>query len=206
MPAKDTQHFEPGWDSAPVDRARAVRGGVALVETASLWLMRLAQLLLLAMTGAMLAEVGCRYLFNAPTVWAYDVSYMVNGALFMLAAAYGLSKDGHVRVDALSQFLPLRLQRGVNLAFYLLLFLPALAFLGWTATSKALHAIATGELEQMSAWGPPVAPFYVVLTLGILALALQTLAESAKLLGSLLHRDWAPATDHAAPGGGHHGP
>ena len=63
-------------------------------------------------------DVFMRYLFSAPTNWAFDVSYFMYGALFMMAGAYTLSRNGHVRGDVVYRLLPYRWQAGVDLVLY----------------------------------------------------------------------------------------
>ena len=53
-----------------------------------------------------------RYLFNAPTIWSFDVTYMLYGAIFMLGAAYALHKGAHIRTDFFFEQLVDRARRG----------------------------------------------------------------------------------------------
>ena len=124
----------------------------------------MAQIVVLVAT--MLYEVVARYGFDRPTLWSGDIVYMMNGTLFLLGAAWTLRRNQHVRIDFLSSRLPLRAQHAVNLAFYLLLFLPVLALVGSATAFKAWARIATGELEQMSAWEPMIWPFYAGMPIG----------------------------------------
>lgn len=132
--------------------------------------------------GAMLYEVLARYAFNAPTLWAFDISYMLNGSIFLLGAAYALKTDVHVRIDFLSQKFPLRVQQFVNGLVFLLLMAPITSTFAWVAGSKAWKAFVTGEVEHVSPWAPLVWPFYGVIALGLAAFALQFLAEALKYL------------------------
>src|SRR5690554_1426218 len=59
--------------------------------------------LIIPLVGSLAYEVFARYLFSAPTIWAYDVSYMLYGSLFMLGAGYTLYRGGHIRTDMLYQ-------------------------------------------------------------------------------------------------------
>jgi TRAP-type mannitol/chloroaromatic compound transport system permease small subunit len=131
----------------------------------------------LVLTGVMTYEVVVRRLFNSPTLWAYDISYMLNGTLVFLGGAYTLIKNEHVRIDFLATRLPQRVQDLVNAAFYLLLFLPILGVLAYTAIGEAWRAYATGALEPASTWGPLSWPFYAALSVGLAALFLQSVAQ-----------------------------
>lgn len=77
----------------------------------------LSMIMILGLVFSMVYEVVARYAFNAPTIWAYDISYMLNGALFLLAAAFTLARNNHVRIDFLSVLMPVRVQHGVNATF-----------------------------------------------------------------------------------------
>ncbi|WP_193141344.1 MULTISPECIES: TRAP transporter small permease subunit [unclassified Meridianimarinicoccus] len=138
------------------------------------------QLTILAMIASMLYEVVARYAFNAPTLWAFDISYMLNGSIVFLGAAYSLRKEAHVRIDFLSQKMPLRAQQILNAAVYALVMVPITGALTWVAAGKALKAFRTGEVENVSPWAPLMWPFYTVIAIGLLAFCLQFLAEALK--------------------------
>ncbi len=127
-----------------------------------------------------LYEVIARYGFNAPTIWAFDITFMVHGALLMLTGAYALQKNSHVRIDVLSSRLPKRVQHAANLISYTLLFLPGVWIFGDAAVRRAHSAYVTGEVELVSAWGPLVWPFYIGLSLGLVALLLQAFVETIR--------------------------
>lgn len=139
-----------------------------------------AMAMILGLITSMLYEVVARYAFNAPTLWSYDVSYMLNGGLFLLGAALTLARNNHVRIDFLSSRLPVPVQHAGNFLFYVLLFLPALGAATWAAIDSAWMAAATGKLEAVSPWKPKVWPFYTVVAVGLAALWLQCLAETVR--------------------------
>lgn len=125
-------------------------------------------------------EVVARYGFNAPTLWGSDIAYMTNGTLFLLGAAYTLRMGAHIRIDFVAARLPVRAQHGINLVFYLAVFLPLLWYLGSASANKAWRAYLKGELESMSAWEPLVWPFYTGMTVGLVGLALQVMSETLR--------------------------
>jgi TRAP-type mannitol/chloroaromatic compound transport system permease small subunit len=127
-----------------------------------------------------LYEVLARYVLNRPTIWAFDIVFMLHGALFMLTAAYVLQKSAHVRIDILSTRLPHRVQHAVNLAFYALVFLPAIWIVGAATIRRAYSAFMRGEVELVSAWGPLIWPFFSAVALGFVMLWLQALVEAAR--------------------------
>jgi TRAP-type mannitol/chloroaromatic compound transport system permease small subunit len=128
----------------------------------------------------MIYEVIVRYGFNAPTLWANDMTYMTNGTLFLFGAAWTLRMNAHVRIDFLSTMLPVRFQHLINAAFYVCLFLPLIWYVGNSQGQKAWRAWVKGELEGMSAWEPVVWPFYTGITIGIAGLGIQVIAEAIR--------------------------
>jgi TRAP-type mannitol/chloroaromatic compound transport system permease small subunit len=141
----------------------------------------------------MLYEVVARYGFNSPTLWANDITYMTNGTLFLLGAAWTLRRNQHIRIDFLARRLPVRVQHFINLAFYLALFLPLLWLIGSAATGKAWKAWKQGELEQMSAWEPVIWPFLAGIAIGVIALGLQCAAEAVRHVIGIVRPDAVPA-------------
>ncbi|WP_278924109.1 MULTISPECIES: TRAP transporter small permease subunit [Pseudophaeobacter] len=140
------------------------------------------RLAIFALIVAMLYEVVARYAFGAPTLWAFDISYMLNGSIFLLGAAYSLQEDAHVRIDFLSQKFPMRVQQLLNGSVYLLVMAPISFAFTWVAATKALKAFTTAEVEAVSPWAPLVWPFYAVIALGLFAFSLQFVAEAVKYL------------------------
>ena len=92
-----------------------------ILEVPAVWAARAAMVLIFLLIGAMLYEVVARYVFARPTVWAFDISYMLNGALFVLAIGYTQKCRAHVRIDFLAVRLPARLVAIVDLAGHVVL-------------------------------------------------------------------------------------
>ena len=158
----------------------SVRFVLPALDAFGWWLAILAMAQTVALIAVMLLEVVLRYGFNAPTLWANDITYMTNGTLFLFGSAWTLRKNAHVRIDFLSTRLPARAQHAINLLFYVLLFLPLLWYVGGSMVHKAHRAWTKGELETMSAWEPLLWPFYAGIALGLLGLAAQVIAESIR--------------------------
>lgn len=162
----------------------------------------IAMALIIVVIGSMLYEVVARRVFNAPTLWANDITYMTNGSLFLLGAAYTLRNEGHVRIDFLSSRLPVRVQHGLNLLFYLMLFLPLLALTAQASIGKAWHAWVQGTLENMSTWEPVIWPFLTGIALGVTGLTLQVAAQMVRHGIGVLDPDAVPAPGQTEPGKG----
>jgi len=166
---------------------------LGLVDRFSALLGWIAMGLAIVLIGTMGWEVVARYGFNRPTVWSIDISFMCNGAMFLLAAAYTLRMDRHVRLDVLSAKMPAGVQNTINALFLIGIFIPCVAWLSWTASGKAIIAYRTMERELSSAWGPYVWPFYGAVALGLIALVLQAVAEALRHLAGI-HRPAPAAT------------
>jgi TRAP-type mannitol/chloroaromatic compound transport system permease small subunit len=151
-----------------------------MVDRASDAAAALAMLMIVLMIGTVLYEIGSRHFFRAPTIWAFDVSYMLNGGLFLLGAAYTLRKGGHVRVDFLHERMPQALQHVLQLLLFLGLLMPVLWIGTSVAVSRAYRAWVRGTLENASAWEPILWPFLTALAVGLVLLMAQVAAEALR--------------------------
>lgn len=136
-------------------------------------------------------EVFARYVFGAPTIWAYELGYMITGTHFLIGAAITLARDSHVRIDLVYDRMSIRARATVNLVFYLALFLPFLAMLNESLWDYAIGAFNSGERSGNSAWNPPIWPFRVLLSIGFSLLALQVIAECLKCLLTLFNTPYS---------------
>ncbi len=141
------------------------------------FLAAIAMAFLFVMIVDMLYEVVSRRVFSAPTLWAYDIAYMLNGIGFLFAAGYTLRRNGHIRIDFLSTRLPRKNQDMINLFVYLFLVFPALGCLILGAYTGWLEAFLTGQLEPVSPWKPLIWPLYGGILVGFVSLLFQCLAE-----------------------------
>jgi len=143
---------------------------------------------ILILTLAVTYDVTARK-FGHPTNWAFDLSYMLYGALFMMAGAYTLSRNGHVRGDVLYGFFPPRVQAGLDLVLYFLFFIPGVAALAYAGIEFAHMA---WNLKEMSNNAPEI-PVYHYKTLipvaGALVL-LQGIAEIVRCIQCLRTGEW----------------
>lgn len=176
---------------------------LAAIDGVSRVLAAVAMVMLAGLVVDMVYEVVSRRLFSTPTLWAYDVAYMLNGIGFLFAAGYTLRHNGHIRIDFLSTRLPGKVQDWINVAVYVFLVFPALAFLLIGAWTEWLEAYVTDELDPASPWKPLLWPLFAGILIGFAALFLQMTAECIRhvrgALGlgpsPLLHRDDEPG-DH----------
>lgn len=142
----------------------------------------LAAWIVLPLIFATVYEVLSRYLFNAPTVWAYEIGYMATGANFLLGAAFALREGSHIRIDVIYSHFSPRVKALIDVAGYLLLFLPLGIWLSFRLGEYALEAFQSGERTGESAWNPVIWPFRLVFFVGFAVLALQALAECIRAI------------------------
>jgi TRAP-type mannitol/chloroaromatic compound transport system permease small subunit len=146
--------------------------------------------LIVALTGLICWEVFSRYVMNAPHAWAFDVQIMLYGTLFMMAGAYTLSKNGHVRGDILYGFFKPRTQASFDLLLYLVFFLPGVVALAYAGYSFAADSWAIREHSSISADGPPLYYFKTVIPVAGVLLLLQGLVEILRCIVCLRDGAW----------------
>jgi TRAP-type mannitol/chloroaromatic compound transport system permease small subunit len=146
--------------------------------------------LIVALTALICFEVFSRYVLNSPNPWAFDVQIMMYGTLFMMAGAYTLSKNGHVRGDILYGFFKPRTQAFFDLLLYLVFFLPGVIALAWAGYSFAAESWAIREHSSISADGPPLYPFKTVIPIAGALLLLQGLVEILRCIVCLRDGEW----------------
>ncbi len=135
-------------------------------------------------------EVFMRYVLRAPTNWAFDLSYFMYGALFMMAGAYTLSRNGHVRGDVLYRLMPPRAQAGVDLTLYILFMLPGISALLIYGIPYAEISWHIREVSIYSPTGAPVYPHKTLIPIAAFLLILQCFAEIARCIICLRDGQW----------------
>ena len=146
--------------------------------------------LIVSLTLMITWEVFSRYVLDNPHSWALDVMVMMYGTLFMMAGAYTLAKNGHVRGDVLYGFFPPRLQAGLDLALYILFFIPGVIALAWAGYTYAAESWAINEHSNITAEGPPIYPFKTIIPIAGAFLLLQGIVEIIRCVTCLKQGDW----------------
>ena len=137
-------------------------------------------------------EVFVRYVLNNPTSWAFDMSYLMYGAVFFMAGAYTLSRGGHVRADMYFRRWRPRVQATVELVLYVVFFFPgvlALVYAGWGYGYSSARIL---EVSVNSPAGVPIWPLKMMIPFGAGLLALQGFAEVLRCVQCLKDGRWAP--------------
>ena len=169
-------------------------GYIRFADELSAWFGKMFAWAIMVKTLGMSYEVIVRYLFRAPTPWAFDLSYMLYGTLFMMAGAYTLSRNGHVRGDFLYRLWAPRKQALVELVLYIVFFFPgvlALVFAGWKYAARSWSYM---EVSSNSPAGIPIFHFKSVIVAAGILLLLQGIAQVFRCIICLRQGDWPPIT------------
>ncbi|MCA0933959.1 TRAP transporter small permease subunit [Vibrio alginolyticus] len=148
----------------------------------------IAAFLVLPLIGALVFEVFSRYIFDTPTLWAFEISYMVMGAIFMLGIANALRLGQHVSVDVVTLKLSSRVNAAVRSICYLM-FLPIVCWISLELYLYFYEAFESNERSGRSAWNPVMWPVYFVWFVGLTTLSLQIFAELLKSTQTALGRE-----------------
>jgi len=135
-------------------------------------------------------EVFSRYVLGNPRAWAFDGMIMLYGTLFMMAGAYTLSKNGHVRGDVLYGFFEPRTQATVDLILYIVFFIPGVFALTYAGYFYAAESWAINEHSNITAEGPPIYPFKTVIPIAGAFLLLQGIVEIIRCVICLRDGAW----------------
>jgi TRAP-type mannitol/chloroaromatic compound transport system permease small subunit len=160
------------------------------IDGISTWVGKAAAWLIIGLMILVCAEVFKRYIINAPTAWIFDADNMLYGTLFMLCGAYTLAQNAHVRGDFLYSSMRPRMQAALDLALYLVFFVPGIAALIYAGYAYAADSWHIAEHSNVTAEGPPVYPFKTVIPIAGALVLLQGVAEMARCVVCLKTGEW----------------
>jgi len=160
------------------------------VDKLSTWVGHAFSWLIVVLTLLITWEVYSRYALDAPHAWAYDAMIMLYGTLFMMAGAYTLAKNGHVRGDVLYGFFQPRTQAAIDLTLYLVFFIPGVIAFVWAGYYYAAESWAIRERSSVMYEGPPIYPLKTVIPIAGAILLLQGVVEIIRCLVCLKHGQW----------------
>lgn len=129
-------------------------------------------------------EVIMRYIFNAPTVWAFEATTLIYGSHFILGLAYTYRHDGHVAIDIFESRLELKPRTVLRIVINIVMFLPTVGLLAVWSVIYAATSWKNWELASTS-WAPPVYPFKTIMAIGFVLLLLQGIAKLISDIRSL---------------------
>jgi TRAP-type mannitol/chloroaromatic compound transport system permease small subunit len=160
------------------------------VDKMSTWIGQFFSWLIVGLTVSITWEVLWRYAFDHPHDWMFDAMIQMYGTLFMMAGAYTLSKNGHVRGDVLYSFFRPRTQATVDLILYIVFFLPGTFALTYAGFFYARDSVAILEHSGITADGPPVYQFKAVIPIAGAFLLMQGIVEIIRCIGCIRQGDW----------------
>jgi TRAP-type mannitol/chloroaromatic compound transport system permease small subunit len=163
---------------------------VRLVDRLSMWVGHAFAWCVLILTLGISYEVFVRYALRAPTAWAFDIGYMMYGALFFMAGAYTLSRGGHVRGDIVYRLWAPRTQAKLDLVLYFIFYFPGILALIWAGVKHAEQSWRYLEVSVYSPANIPIYPLKTLLPIGAVLLTLQGMAEVCRCLICIREGQW----------------
>lgn len=173
-----------GGASSPGEFSVGLLKVVNFVDNISIWSGKVVAWMVLPMIGSLVYEVICRYFFNAPTIWAGDLSTILYGAFFMLGSAYTLQRQQHIRTDFLYANWSTRTKGWVDSILYITCYFPGLGIFLWLSWTYALKSTMLQERIISSPWMPHIWPLKLCIPLSVLLLLIQGVSELIKSLYS----------------------
>ena len=125
-------------------------------------------------------EVFARYLFNAPTLWSFDVTYMLYGTIFMLGSAFALLKGAHIRTDFFFEKWSVRTKGMIDSIAFIVFFFPSIFVFFLVSGQEGWYAMEIGETSEQTPWRPILWPFKMVVPLTCILLLIQGVSETIK--------------------------
>jgi TRAP-type mannitol/chloroaromatic compound transport system permease small subunit len=163
-----------------------------LIDSLSAWSGKTFAWCIMILTLSTCYEVFVRYVLNAPTVWAFDMSVQMYGALFMMAGAYALSQDAHVRGDVVYRLMPLKWQAGIDFVLYLIFLVPGALCLIYYGYHYAADAWFYKEVSWSSPARIQIYFFKTLIPISGLLLLLQGIAEIVRCIQCMRDGRWPP--------------
>jgi TRAP-type mannitol/chloroaromatic compound transport system permease small subunit len=160
------------------------------IDRVSTWIGQAFSFLILVLTAHVSWEVFSRYVLDSPRAWAFDAMIMLYGTLFMMAGAYTLAKNGHVRGDVLYGFFPPRTQATIDLTLYIVFFIPGVFALTYAGYYYAADSWRIHETSNITSEGPPIYPFKTVIPLAGAIIFVQGIVEIIRCVICLKQGYW----------------
>lgn len=157
---------------------------LTIIDWINEWVGRATTYLILAVMGATVIEVVCRYVFNRPTIWAYEFEQLSLAVVYILVGGYVLYHRGHVAVDVLYIKLSPRTKTVIDMALSFPLMLIMAGVLAYTGTLYARDSMKLWE-HTYSSWSPPIWPVKLMIPIGSSLLVLQLIADFTRRLITL---------------------
>ena len=179
-----------GSGKMPEDMPSRMAKSIINIDKFSKWIGSVVCWILIPLIFAMTYEVLARKLFLAPTIWAYDISRFLYGALFMLGAGYALSRGVHIRADFLYRNFKIKNQGLIDFWLYLLFYFPGLIVFFYMTFGFVVESIQRGERGMDTTWMPYMWPIKTCLLIGIIFLLIQGFSELLKSYWAAKKGEW----------------
>jgi len=163
---------------------------ITKIDLFSKWVGNIVCWITIPLILGMVYEVFARKLFLAPTIWAYDMSRFLYGALFMLGAGYALSKGVHIRADFIYRNFKTKTQGTIDFWLYLLFYFPGLIVFLYMTIGFVQESIMRGERGMDTTWMPYMWPIKTCLLIGIVFLLIQGISEILKSYWASTKGEW----------------
>jgi len=172
----------PSVDAAHITPPEGLVRVTSIIDQISIWCGKAVAWLIFPMVGSLVFEVICRYFFNAPTIWASDMSTIFYGAFYMLGAGYTLQRQQHIRTDFLYEKWTTRTKGIVDSVLYITLYFPGLGMFLWIGSQYAFRSVLQQERIINSPWMPYIWPLKLAIPVATILLLLQGISELLKSL------------------------
>jgi len=160
------------------------------VDKISTWVGHAFSWFIVGLTLLISWEVFSRYALDQPHAWAFDIMIQMYGTLFMMAGAYTLAKNGHVRGDVIYGFFSPRAQAALDLTLYIVFFIPGVIALVWAGYTYAAESWAIRESSNITSEGPPYYPFKTIIPVAGAFVLVQGIVEIIRCAICLKQGDW----------------
>lgn len=161
-----------------------------MIDRISAWSGKLFAWAVVLLTLLVCWDVAMRYIFNRPSQWVFDVAYILYGLLFMMAGAYTLSRNGHVRADMMYRSFQPRTQAWFDLVLYIVFFIPGISALVYAGIEFTQISWAMKEVSSVTSAGVPIYPYKLVIPIAGGLLLLQGIAEIIRCVHCIRTGEW----------------
>ena len=151
------------------------------IDAIGKWSGRTTPWLALLLSGVVIFEVISRYLFNRPTIWAFDTAMILSSSLFLLGCGFVLQEKAHIRVDVLYDMFPARVRQIIDIVFFVVCFFPFVTIMVWYGTKAAYLSWVAEEISNTCQWGELIFWWKGILPLAFFLLLLQGVVQFIRI-------------------------
>ena len=167
------------------------------IESLNIWIGRAFGWCILILTMSVAYEVFVRYVLNAPTVWAFDMMIQMYGALFLMAGAYALAQDTHVRADVLYRLIPVKWQARIDFVLYFIFFFPGMLALVYYGAEIASDSWRYKEVSWNSPARIQIYFFKTLIPIAGTMLIVQGISECMRCIKAMKTGEWPERMEDA---------